>query len=129
MKIRTGILAAAAALSLPILPALAHEMHGEHAAAKGAVTVQGEILDMACYVSHDGHGPDHAACAAKCLKQGQPMGLLAKDGEVYLLLGDHGDIAPYEKAKGFAGKNVEVSGEASSKGDTHAITVKSVKPL
>lgn len=128
MKIRTAILAAAA-LAFAAVPVLAHEMHDDHAPAKGAVTVQGEILDMACYVSHDGHGPDHAGCAAKCLKQGQPMGLLAKDGEVYLLLGDHGDIAPYEKAKTLAGKNVEISGEASAKGDTHAITVKSVKPL
>ena len=28
------------------------------------MTVQGEILDMACYVAHEAKGPDHAGCAS-----------------------------------------------------------------
>ncbi len=93
------------------------------------VTVQGEILDMACYVSHEAKGPSHADCAASCLKGGQPMGLLARNGTVYLLFADHSDAAAYNKAKDFGGKNVEIQGEASARGAIQGITVTSVKPL
>lgn len=93
------------------------------------VTVQGEVLDMACYVSHEAKGPGHADCAVSCLKGGQPMGLLAKDGTVYLLFADHSDAAAYNKAKDLGGKNVEVQGEASARGAIKGITVAAVKPL
>ena len=36
---------------------LADEDHGEE---HGKMTVQGEVLDMACYVAHEAKGPDHA---------------------------------------------------------------------
>lgn len=93
------------------------------------VTVQGEVLDMACYVAHEAKGPSHADCAVSCLKGGQPMGLLAKDGTVYLLFADHSDAAAYNKTKEFGGKNVEVQGEASARGAIKGITVAAVKPL
>ena len=125
VRVRSIIVAAAVAVTAAVVPAIAQH---HHEAAKG-VTVQGEILDMACFVSHEGQGPKHAACAAKCLKDGQPMGLLAKDGTVYLLLGDHQDISAFNKAKELAAKNVEITGEPSSRNGIKAITVTSVKPL
>lgn len=91
--------------------------------------VQGEILDMACYMSHEAKGPQHASCAASCLKGGQPMGLLATDGTVYLLAADHGDPSAFNKAKELAGKQVEVEGERAERAGIKAITIKSVKPL
>jgi hypothetical protein len=50
---------------------------------------------MACYMSHDGQGADHADCAVKCVKGGQPMGLKTDDGKLYLLFADHGDSAAF----------------------------------
>ena len=93
------------------------------------IAVQGEILDLACFVPHDGQGEGHAACARKCLKEGQPMGLLATDGTVYLLFGDHDDTAAYNQAKELAGNKVEIKGEPSSKGSLKGITVHSVRAL
>src|SRR5215831_3676475 len=61
-------------------------------------TVTGEILDMKCYMSAGKHGPDHKDCAAMCLKGGSPMGILAQDGKVYLLI-EGKDDAAYEEAK------------------------------
>lgn len=124
-KMRMVTMFAAAALAVAGLAVSAHEGH-DHG--KG-VTVQGEVLDMACYVAHDGKGPSHAACAKKCLKQGQPMGLLAKDGTVYILFADHADGTAYDKTKEFGGANVEIQGEPADKGGFKGITVKSVKPL
>ncbi len=92
-------------------------------------TVKGEVLDLACYIANDGHGKEHAGCAEKCVKSGQPMGLLAKDGTVYVLFADHGDSAPYEKAKDFAGKNVEITGAMSDRAGVKGISVQSVKAL
>ena len=106
-----------------------HEHHTAAPAAEKKVTVQGEVLDLACYTAMDGQGPAHAGCAVKCLKDGQPMGLLAKDGTVYLLFAGHGDATAYNKAKDLGGKNVEIQGEAASKGSLKGITIESVKAL
>lgn len=94
-----------------------------------SVTIQGEVLDMACYVAQGASGEDHAGCAKKCVKAGQPMGLLASDGTVYLLYAGHDDSSAYEKTKDFAGKKVEISGEAGSKGGVKGIEVQSVKAI
>ncbi len=121
----------ALALAASVAPARAqNKEHGTVApAAERKVTVQGEVLDMACFVAHNGQGPSHAACAVSCLKSGQPMGLLAKDGTVYLLFADHADATAYNKTKEFGGKNVEIQGELASKGVFKGITVGSVKPI
>ena len=92
-------------------------------------SVKGEILDLACYVAHDGQGKDHAGCAVKCVKSGQPMGLLASDGKVYVLFADHGDAAPYEAAKDLAGKKAEITGSVSNRDGMKGITVRAVKAL
>jgi len=92
-------------------------------------SIKGEILDLACYVSRDGKGPDHAKCAEKCVKNGQPMGLLAKDGTVYVLFADHANAASFEEAKDYAGKKVEVTGALTERGGVKGITVHGVKAI
>ena len=91
------------------------------------VTVKGEVLDMSCYIAHGAKGEDHAGCAKKCVKGGQPMGLLAADGTVYLLYAGHDDASPYEKTKDFAGQQVEVTGKAATKAGIKGIEVRGVK--
>ncbi len=103
-----------------------HEDHGEH---EGQMTVQGEILDMACYVAHEAKGPDHAGCAKRCAKGGQPMGLLAEDGTVYLLYASHEDSAAFEKAKEHAGQRVEINGVTATQAGIKGLEVHGVKPL
>ena len=125
MRLRSILLAAALVANASLVPAIAEQGHGT----SKAVTVQGEILDLVCFVAHDGKGPKHAACAAKCLKQGQPMGLLAKDGTVYILFGDHDDVAAFVKAKEFVARNVEIVGTVANHDGMKGIIVTSVKPL
>ncbi len=119
-----GVLVVVALLALPLVAA-----EGEKAAGGKDVTVQGEILDLACYTSHAAKGADHASCATKCLKAGQPMGLLSTDGTVYLLFADHGNGKAFDQAKDFAGKKVEIAGGPASQGSLKGITVHSVKAL
>lgn len=50
------------------------------------VTVVGEIVDFSCYLQLGKHGEKHKDCAQKCFRSGMPIGLLAKDGSLYLLM-------------------------------------------
>ena len=121
------LLSTVALLLLLTLPSLTLAS-GEHD--NGKVTLEGEILDLACYLGHDGaQGPDHAGCAKMCVKGGQPMGLLASDGNLYLLYAGHDDASAYEKTKEFAGEKVEVQGKPGSKDGMKGIEVQSVKSL
>src|ERR1041385_3593590 len=50
------------------------------------MTVAGEVVDVSCYLRHGdkGMGDSHAACAAACAKAGSPLGILTKDGKLYV---------------------------------------------
>ena len=50
------------------------------------MTVVGEIIDLSCYLQVGKHGDKHKDCGQKCARTGQPIGLLAEDGTVYMLI-------------------------------------------
>jgi hypothetical protein len=90
-------------------------------------TVTGEILDMKCYMTSGAHGPEHKDCAAMCVKGGSPMGILADDGKVYLLVEGKDGAAAFEEAKKYAGEMVTLTGTLSEKNGVQALIVTEVK--
>lgn len=121
-----GILAAAALASCG--PG-GHE-HGGPAVDKAAVgeaSVKGEVVDMACYMAHEGRGPKHAKCAKACLLEGAPAGILGSDGSLVLLVEDHNAKKPYKAVLELAGRQAEVSGKMVTRGGITALVVASVK--
>ena len=93
-------------------------------------SVTGEVIDMACYFDDGASGPDHAACARMCIASGLPVGLKAKDGEIYVLIGKQQPPSPQPAAKHeslnaqlapYAAKIVTVSGTIVSKRGMHVI--------
>jgi hypothetical protein len=54
-------------------------------------TIAGEIVDYSCYLQVGKHGAKHRDCGQKCLKNGQPIGLLTKEGKLYLLMEEEHD--------------------------------------
>lgn len=54
-------------------------------------TVRGEVIDYSCYLQLGKHGDKHKACGTKCIQAGQPIGLLTKDGSIYLLMAEEHD--------------------------------------
>ena len=86
---------------------------------KGEITVTGEVLDMACYLEHDGQGEKHAACATKCIESGLPVGIKGSDGTTWLLMGDHKplnkELAP------LAAQTITVHGKAVLRDGFHVI--------
>jgi hypothetical protein len=96
--------------------AIAEEQH-EHgkdkldAAASKEVT--GEVVDMMCYVDHNASGDKHAACAAKCIKGGGPVGIV-ENGKTYLVVGEHKPIN--DQLAEYAGKTITIKGKLAERG-------------
>ena len=55
------------------------------------VTVTGEIIDVSCYAQLGKHGEKHRSCGQKCVQNGQPIGVLDRNGVVYLLMPEEHD--------------------------------------
>ena len=55
------------------------------------VSVVGEVIDYSCYLQVGKHGDKHRDCGQKCARNGQPVGLLAADGTVYMLIDEEHD--------------------------------------
>lgn len=70
-----------------------------HAAEGERMTIKGEFIDTWCYFSGVMGGADavvgsaHHTCATWCSAGGIPVGLLAEDGQVYMVLKIEGDAA------------------------------------
>jgi hypothetical protein len=50
------------------------------------MSIVGEVIDYSCYLQVGKHGDKHRDCGQKCVRNGQPVGLLARDGTIYLLM-------------------------------------------
>jgi hypothetical protein len=55
------------------------------------VTRVGEIVDFSCYLQLGKHGEKHRSCGQKCAQNNQPVGLLTKDGTLYMLMPEEHD--------------------------------------
>lgn len=79
--------------------------------AQKAVTVEGTLVDSACYLKGGATGNDHGAmkdCGKACLKGGTPGGVLTKDKKFHALIAPSGALADY------VGQTVRVSGKETN---------------
>ena len=94
------------------------------------LTVAGEIIDLSCYLQLGKHGEKHKPCGVKCLQSGQPIGLLTKDGDIYMLMAEEHDPRRDGQTEGFRkaaienfAKIVEVTGTETAHTGFRAIYV------
>ena len=80
------------AMALFVFGALASAAPAAKAASK---VVTGEIVDLSCYTMNSAKGAAHKSCAAQCIQNGGPMGLVTSKGLLYVLTMNH------EKADAF----------------------------
>lgn len=96
------------------------------AAEKASVT--GEVIDANCYAKNKSHGPEHAECAARCAKNGQPMALLTDDGKVVMVAGakegDNGNALLGDQVA----KKVTVEGTWTEKEGKKILVIDKVTP-
>jgi hypothetical protein len=95
--------------------------------AQKSMTVSGEVVDMACYMSKGAHGDGHKDCATMCINQGSPMGVLTSDGKVYLLVENHDKPDAYSQAKKNAGAQVTITGDYFERSGMQSLVVSDVK--
>lgn len=89
-------------------PAAEEQMAAE-SAEKPAV-VEGEMVDMKCYLAMDmPGGGKHHECAVKCAKMGIPAGVVDQSGETFTVLAPAGGLAD------LMGKTVRVTGTKAEK--------------
>ena len=67
--------------------------------------IVGEVVDQACFLRQEARGSDHQECAARCLKNGNPAGVLTDEGELFTLAAS---ASGYES---FAAKRIRVAGK------------------
>ena len=85
------------------------------------VTMDGEVVDVACYLAHGGKGEEHLHCTQSCLSAGGAAGLLAADGSLYLLLPEPGNAKSSDEVRALAARQVKATGRYFQKGNVQAI--------
>jgi hypothetical protein len=82
-------------------------------------TVEGEVIDVFCYLDRGFQGEIHRECAQMCIRGGMPMGILTQGGEIYLVFPNDEWARskdrvewrrPYEDLIEWAAKQVQVGG-------------------
>ena len=126
---RIGQLAAAILVSASVTALLLKWSERRHAVAGAQeVVVTGEVLDMTCYIASNLSGPDHAKCARICIRSGEPAGIRARDGKVYLLTGEPGHSVNEEVAE-YAAKVVTIKGKQTVRDGFAQLQVEEIRKL
>jgi hypothetical protein len=97
------------------------------------VTRVGEIVDFSCYLQLGKHGEKHRSCGQKCAQNNQPVGLLTKEGTLYMLMPEEhdprrdGGVDLRAAAADHMGHIMEVTGTEASHGGYRALYVTGLK--
>ena len=97
------------------------------------VTMVGEIVDFSCYLQVGKHGEKHRSCGQKCAQNGNAVGLLTKDGALYMLMPEEhdprrdGGVSLASIASDHMGHIVEVNGTEASVNGYNAIFIQGLK--
>ncbi len=93
------------------------------------VTVEGEVVDMFCYMTRhqgEGKGVKHAACTNSCIRKGGTVGFVSNDGDLYVLLSS--TTAPIKtRVMGLGGKKVKITGKEVERDDVEGIMVRKIE--
>ena len=116
VKLAVAVVFTTALAAAPL--ALAEEQGKEKLDAAASKEVTGEVVDVMCYVDHGAKGEKHAACAAKCIKGGGPVGI-ASEGKTYLIVGDHKPMN--DELADYAGKTITVKGKMAERDGVNLI--------
>jgi hypothetical protein len=127
---RIGQLAAAILISASVTALLMKWSDYRHRPVGGAreILVTGEVLDMTCYIASNLSGPDHAECAKICIRNGEPAGIKARDGKVYLLTGEPGQSINAKLAD-YAAQIVTIKGKQTVRDGFAQLQVEEIRKL
>jgi len=127
---RIGQLAAAILISASVTALVMKWSERRHSSVAGAqeILVTGEVLDMTCYIANNLSGPEHAKCARVCIRNGEPAGIKAQDGKVYLLTGEPGQSINAKLAE-YAAQVVTIKGRQTVRDGFAQLQVEEIRKL
>ena len=107
---------------------LGTNLQAAEAAKAKAMTLTGEVVDLACYMHAGLKGPDHKACAVACAANGVPLGLLdEKTHKLYVDLGRDAMNKDVPVLKGHEAEWVTVKALVYVKDGLPGITIQSLE--
>lgn len=92
-------------------------------------TITGEVIDVSCYLQLGKTGPKHADCGGKCVRNGQPAGILTADKKVYVVMAEEhhprrdGQVSVKETLASKMGQQITASGMIQETEQGNAIFV------
>ncbi|MGA7625389.1 MAG: hypothetical protein WB630_00830 [Candidatus Acidiferrales bacterium] len=93
-------------------------------------TIEGTIRDISCPIqNHKSTATDfNLECAVACAKQGSPLIILTKTGDVYIPISTSTpDVDQRQRLMPFVGKFVKVTGTVYELSGTRAIAMKTIE--
>ena len=99
---------------------------------RSEATIEGLVRDIACPMQNLDGDATHLSlkCVRQCVKAGSPIGILTKNGELYLPISDKmPDYSQRQKLMPFVGKYVQVNGISFERNGTHAIVITNITEM
>ena len=96
------------------------------------MTIEGLLRDIACPIQNLDGDATHLSlkCVRDCVKAGSPIGILTKDGDLYLPISDTmPDYSQRQKLMPFLGKYVRVKGISFERKGTRAIVITEIREM
>ena len=108
-------------------------VYGSGAPAEGdRQTIEGLVRDISCPLQNKAATAVkfNLQCARQCIKQGSPIIILSKDGEIYIPISDSmPDKSQRERLLPFLGKYVRATGHAFERGGSRAIALDTITEM
>ena len=74
--------------SATTIEAATSEAHKKVLESGKTTTVTGEVVDVSCYLQLGKRGEAHVPCGTKCISNGQPIGVVDTDGNLYIVMAE-----------------------------------------
>lgn len=93
-----------------------------------AVTVEGLVRDIACPIQNkQSTATDFSMdCVIKCAKAGSPLGILTKEGVLYVPVTESMPDTGQQQLLQFVGKYVRATGKEFSRNGVHGLEIKEI---
>jgi hypothetical protein len=89
--------------------------------------IQGEVVDITCYLRHDSKGAKHVKCAEYCANLGMPLGLLEDETNQLYLIIPAGHEDPKPLVFPHLGDKVKVHGKLYAMGGLTGVEIEKIE--
>ena len=114
------------------LEAASTPQHRKVLAGGRPMTITGEVIDVSCFLQLGKRGEAHIACGQKCVRNGQPIGVLTDAGRLYLIIPEEhhprrdGQGSIKDRFAELMGKQVRASGMVTKYDNYRALFVRTL---